>query len=91
MPGKVTTGLFKFNESIDVFKPDQSKLSKIISEAEALITELKQILTGEELESYADYPDAVSNNAKRGIELNEKVNILSIAQGKFQLQFSELY
>ena len=23
--------------------------------------------------SYSDYPDAVSNNAKRGIELNEKV------------------
>ena len=25
-----------------------------------------------ELESYSDYPDAVVNNAKRGIELNEK-------------------
>ena len=25
-------------------------------------------------ESYADYPDAVSNNAKRGIDLNAKVN-----------------
>jgi len=25
-----------------------------------------------ELESYSDYPDAVKNNAKRGIELNEK-------------------
>ena len=28
----------------------------------------------EELESFADYPDAVKNNAKRGIELNEKNN-----------------
>lgn len=27
-----------------------------------------------ELESYSDYPDAVSNNAKRGIELNKKNN-----------------
>ena len=27
-----------------------------------------------DLETYNDYPDAVSNNAKRGIELNEKVN-----------------
>ena len=27
-----------------------------------------------ELETYNDYPDAVSNNAKRGIELNKKVN-----------------
>lgn len=26
------------------------------------------------LKSYSDYPDAVKNNAKRGIELNEKVN-----------------
>ena len=26
------------------------------------------------MESYSDYPDAVSNNAKRGIELNDKVN-----------------
>ena len=43
-------------------------------EEEYLVQELKQILSGEELESYADYPDAVSNNAKRGIELNEKVN-----------------
>jgi uncharacterized protein YuzE len=54
---------------------EPNELAKIEEEeAELLITELKQILTGEELESYADYPDAVSNNAKRGIELNEKVN-----------------
>ena len=54
---------------------EPNELAKIEEEeAEALITELKQILAGEELESYADYPDAVSNNAKRGIELNEKVN-----------------
>ena len=26
----------------------------------------------EVFESYSDYPDSVSNNAKRGIELNEK-------------------
>ena len=28
----------------------------------------------EELESYSDYPSGVKNNAKRGIDLNEKVN-----------------
>jgi len=43
-------------------------------EEDFLVEELKMILSGEELESYTDYPDAVSNNAKRGIELNEKVN-----------------
>ena len=43
-------------------------------EEEHLVNELKKILSGQELESYSDYPKSVSNNAKRGIELNEKVN-----------------
>lgn len=43
-------------------------------EEEHLVNELKQIFSGQELESYSDYPKSVSNNAKRGIELNEKVN-----------------
>ena len=30
--------------------------------------------SNQKFQSYTDYPDAVSNNAKRGIELNEKVN-----------------
>ncbi len=46
------------------------------SEAEYLLSTLKDIVTGATvtLESYNDYPDSVANNAKRGIELNEKVN-----------------
>ena len=56
-------------------------------EEEYLVQELKQILSGEELESYADYPDAVSNNAKRGIELNEKINNKCATQvGKVRAQ-----
>ena len=56
-------------------------------EEDYLVQELKQILSGEELESYADYPDAVSNNAKRGIELNEKVNNKCATQvGKVRAQ-----
>jgi uncharacterized protein YuzE len=56
-------------------------------EAEHLMQELRQVLSGEELESYADYPDAVSNNAKRGIELNEKVNNKCATQvGKVRAQ-----
>jgi len=56
-------------------------------EAEALLQELKQIVSGQELESYADYPDAVSNNAKRGIELNEKANNKCATQvGKVRAQ-----
>ena len=34
---------------------------------EAIIDEIKALLSNEELESYADYPDGVKNNAKRGI------------------------
>jgi hypothetical protein len=38
-------------------------------------------------ESFNDYPDAVSNNAKRGIELNEKVNNKCATQvGKVRAQ-----
>lgn len=41
-----------------------------------MLSNIKSILKGEDidLESYSDYPDSVKNNAKRGIELNEKVN-----------------
>lgn len=41
----------------------------------------------QELESYSDYPDAVKNNAKRGIELNEKNNNKCATQtGKVRAQ-----
>ena len=57
------------------------------AEEDFLLEELKLILSGEELESFADYPDAVSNNAKRGIELNEKVNNKCATQvGKVRAQ-----
>ena len=37
--------------------------------------------------TWADYPDAVSNNAKRGIELNEKVgNKCATQVGKVRAQ-----
>lgn len=37
--------------------------------------DVQEIVLGVEyLENYSDYPQAVSNNAKRGIELNKKVN-----------------
>ena len=41
-----------------------------------MLSNIKSILKGEDidLESYSDYPNSVKNNAKRGIELNEKVN-----------------
>ena len=50
----------------------KKELSKVLTEEEKLIEQIKEIILKTELESYSDYPDAVSNNAKRGIELNEK-------------------
>ena len=56
-------------------------------EEDFLLEELKTVLSGVELDSYSDYPDAVSNNAKRGIELNEKVNNKCATQvGKVRAQ-----
>ena len=66
---------------------DKTIKDDLEEEAQELVEELKQMLKGEELESYADYPDAVSNNAKRGIELNEKVNNKCATQvGKVRAQ-----
>ena len=59
------------------------------AEAEYLLEEIKSIVKQEEidLESYSDYPDSVKNNAKRGIELNEKVNNKCATQvGKVRAQ-----
>ena len=52
-------------------------------EAEYLLAEIKPIIKNDKrvkggkkmvLESYSDYPSSVSNNAKRGLKLNEAVN-----------------
>lgn len=57
------------------------------AEEDFLLEELKMVLSGVELESYSDYPESVSNNAKRGIELNEKVNNRCATQvGKVRAQ-----
>ena len=44
-------------------------------EAKDLVDSIKNILSSEKitLESYNDYPKSVQNNAKKGIEMNEKV------------------
>ena len=65
------------------------------AEAEYLLSQVIAVLTNEdvELESYSDYPSSVSNNAKRGLKLNEavsnkcatqvgKVRAQQLAQGK---------
>jgi hypothetical protein len=83
---RVKSGEFR-GFSIEGYFVDKLNLSKqeleIIEEQEAALM-LSQIIaiikrdgrkksgTRTELEAFADYPDAVKNNAKRGIELNEK-------------------
>lgn len=55
----------------------KDKMSEIEEQERlSIIQELKNIISDEKitLESYSDYPSGVKNNAKKGIELNKKVN-----------------
>jgi len=81
-------------------RPQESineELSKIEEEeAETILSKVKAIIKGDkrlkggkrtEMESYSDYPDAVKNNAQRGIDLNEEVNNRCATQvGKIRAQ-----
>ena len=55
---------------------EKQELKYILSEIKAIIKNDNRLKKGKKiiLETYKDYPQAVRNNAKRGIELNEKVN-----------------
>lgn len=83
---------------VDKMNFSKQELAKIEEQEAALIlSQIANIIKKDgrsvELESYADYPEAVRNNAKRGIELNEnngnkcatdvgKVRGQQLAQGK---------
>ena len=72
----VKTGRVK-GFSIEGYFADKVNMGRQVDpeeEAEAMLEIIREELQKEQLESYGGYPDAVSNNAKRGIELNEKVN-----------------
>lgn len=79
--GYVKTGKVK-GFSIEGYFVDKvnfkSQLSTIEEEeALSMLSTIRGIVNNDgtiELESYSDYPSGVKNNAKRGIELNEKVN-----------------
>lgn len=85
----VKTGKVK-GFSIEGYFADKVNMGRQLDpeeEAEELLAIIREELQKENLESYADYPDAVSNNAKRGIELNEKVNNKCATQvGKVRAQ-----
>jgi hypothetical protein len=68
---------------------EEEEAALILSEIRALIKTDKRYKAKKriEMESYSDYPDAVKNNAKRGIELNEKNNNnCATAVGKVRAQ-----
>jgi len=69
---------------------EPNELAKIEEEeSQHIIEQLTALLKGEDydLESYSDYPESVSNNAKRGIKLNEKVDNKCATQvGKIRAQ-----
>jgi len=72
--------------SIEGYFADKAKMKRdstaqemeaiLESEAVYMLNTIRDIVKDEKitLETYNDYPDSVSNNAKRGIELNEKVS-----------------
>ena len=61
-------------QEMEVLEEQEAEL--ILSQIKAVIKKDARRKTGKniEMESYSDYPDAVRNNAKRGIELNKKEN-----------------
>lgn len=68
---------------------DQEEAEYLLGQVKAIIKNDKRYKGGKKttLESYSDYPSGVKNNAKRGLELNEKVNNKCATQvGKVRAQ-----
>lgn len=74
-------------QEMEILEEQEAEL--ILSQIRAVIKKDGRRKSGKhiEMESYSDYPDAVSNNAKRGIELNDKVkNKCATPVGKVRAQ-----
>ena len=68
---------------------EEAEAEYMLSQIKAVIKNDKRIKKGKrtEMESFSDYPQSVSNNAKRGIDLNKKVNNKCATQvGKVRAQ-----
>ena len=68
---------------------EEEEAEYLLAEIKAIIKNDKRVKGGKKmvLESYSDYPSSVSNNAKRGLELNEAVNNKCATQvGKIRAQ-----
>ena len=60
----------------DLAAIEEEEAEELLSQVKGIIRKDKRYKNGKKmvLESFSDYPDAVKNNAKKGIELNKKVN-----------------
>lgn len=60
----------------DLAQIEEEEAKELLSTIRGIIKGDKRTKSGKKMimESYTDYPSAVKNNAKRGLELNEKVN-----------------
>lgn len=68
---------------------DQEEAEYLLGQVKAIIKNDKRVKGGKKmiLESYTDYPSGVKSNAKRGLDLNEKVNNKCATQvGKVRAQ-----
>ena len=79
----------KENLQEELNKIEEEEAEYMLSQIKAVIKSDKRLKKGKrtEMESFSDYPQSVSNNAKRGIELNKKVNNKCATQvGKVRAQ-----
>ena len=73
----------------ELAKIEEAEAEYLLAQVKAIIKNDKRVKGGKKmvLESYSDYPSGVKNNAKRGLELNEKVNNKCATQvGKIRAQ-----
>ena len=64
------------NEQINDFADVEAEAQELLSEIKGIVRNDKRYKNGKKMimESYSDYPSGVKNNAKKGIDLNKKVN-----------------
>ena len=85
----VAASRIDFSEDKFISELDEQESSYLLSQIRAVIKRDARMKSGKrvEFESYTDYGDDVANNAKRGIELNEKYgNKCATPVGKIRAQ-----
>jgi len=77
------------NEPNELAMIEEEEAAELLSQIKGIVKKDKRYKSGKtlELETYSDYPQAVKNNAKRGLDLNKKVNNKCATQvGKIRAQ-----